>query len=410
MRSRAAGFTIVELLVVIAIIGTLAGLLLPAVQAARESGRRASCKNNVSQVAKAMIQFETQMGAFPSGGWGNLWLPSPNRGGELKQTGGWAFGILPFLEQQPLRDLIERQTATAGYVAAIASPVGVFTCPSRRSASPVATRSPSSGSPSPGSFAWANAATRDALAPGFVAARTDYAANGGKGAACPPLYVLRGVGGTAITQKPKFCTAASGSRTEVTDKDVTTILIGNTYDLSNDNLGGCTDCPTRKVVDDSDNPGTVSDGNTKSSTPLGSKLVTGGNYYPDFQDGIVHRMSRIVPAKITDGMSNTYMLAEKYLPKEGYGGAEEIGDDPLLAGYGSHNVRWAYDEPANDRDEAVAGGTNVGRRANAMGSAHAGTFTVAYADGSVQEISTSIDLTVHRRLASRADGQTVERP
>ena len=111
MRSRAAGFTIVELLVVIAIIGTLAGLLLPAVQAARESGRRASCKNNVSQVAKAMIQFETSMGAFPSGGWGNLWLPSPHRGGELKQTGGWAFGILPFLEQQPLRDLIERQAA-----------------------------------------------------------------------------------------------------------------------------------------------------------------------------------------------------------------------------------------------------------------------------------------------------------
>lgn len=404
MRSRAAGFTIVELLVVIAIIGTLAGLLLPAVQAARESGRRASCKNNVSQVAKAMIQFETQMGAFPSGGWGNLWLPSPNRGGELKQTGGWAFGILPFLEQQPLRDLIEKTTTGPGYTAAIASPIGVFTCPSRRGASPAAARSPSSGS-----FAWANGAAKEPLLAGFTAARTDYAANGGKGAACPPLYVLRGVGGPGATQKPKFCSAASGTRTEVTDKDVTSILIGNIYDLANDHLGGCTDCQTRHVTDDSDNAGTVSDGDTKAHAPLGSKLVLGGNYYPDFQDGIIYRMSRIVPAKITDGMSNTYMLAEKYVPKEGYGNGE-IGDDPLLAGYGSHNVRWAYDEPANDRDEGVAGGANAGRKANAMGSAHAGTFTVAYADGSVQEISTSISPHVHQALASRADGRTVERP
>jgi prepilin-type processing-associated H-X9-DG protein len=118
-------------------------------------------------------------------------------------------------------------------------------------------------------------------------------------------------------------------------------------------------------------------------------------------------MSRIVPAKITDGMSNTYMLAEKYVPRDGYSENSDRGDDPLLAGFGSHNVRWAFDQPANDRDDDV---TQTGRRANAMGSAHAGTFTVAYADGSVQEISTSISPRVHQALASRADGQTVERP
>ena len=398
MRSRAAGFTIVELLVVIAIIGTLAGLLLPAVQAARESGRRASCKNNVSQVAKAMIQFETQMGAFPSGGWGNLWLPSPHRGGELKQTGGWAFGILPFLEQQPLRDLIEKATPGPAYAQAIASPIGVFTCPSRRSASPVAARDPS-----PNSFGWANGATKKTL-DGFTAARTDYAANGGKGAACPPLYVLRGVGGTDATKQPTFCSSVSGSPSKVENKTVTEILIGNVYDLANDHLGDCSDC-NKAVAADGDNPTDVNSGDTKATSSLGSKLQLLGNPMPDFQDGVIYRMSRIVPAKILDGMSNTYMLAEKYVPKDGYG--IDTGDDPLLAGFGSHNVRWAYDQPANDRDEL---GSVVGRRANAMGSAHAGTFTVAYADGSVQEISTSIDLTVHRRLASRADGRTVERP
>jgi prepilin-type processing-associated H-X9-DG protein len=110
---------------------------------------------------------------------------------------------------------------------------------------------------------------------------------------------------------------------------------------------------------------------------------------------------------VTDGLSNTYLLAEKYVPRDGYVENGDRGDDPLLAGFGSHNIRWAFDQPANDRDEFV---TQTGHRANAMGSAHAGTFTVAYADGSVQEVSTSIDLKVHRRLASRGDGETVERP
>ena len=404
MRPRSAGFTLVELLVVISIIGTLTGLLLAAVQAARESGRRVSCKNNVSQIAKAVIQFEATMGAFPSGGWGNLWLPSPNRGGELKQTGGWTFGILPHLEQMPLRDLIEQattSTATTSYTAALATPMPVFACPSRRSSQPAPTRSQIFRSAPQPTLSIA------------MATRTDYAANGGKGAACPPLYVLRGVGGSAAALMPAFCSNPGATTpTSVTNKDVTTILIGNTYDLANDRLGTCGDCD--KVVSvDGDNPADVAAGDGRATASLGSKLVGsnlvlagGSNCIPDFQDGVVYRMSRIVPAKLTDGMSSTYLLAEKYAPPDGYTGSD-AGDDPLLAGFGSHNVRWAFDQPANDRD---AGVTAVGRRANAMGSAHAGTFTVAYADGSVQEISTAVDLTVHRRLASRADGQTAERP
>ncbi|MCA9135043.1 MAG: type II secretion system protein, partial [Planctomycetales bacterium] len=67
MKSTRSAFTLVELLVVVAIIGILVGLLLPAVQAAREAARRASCANNIMQLAIAISNYDMAHRSLPPG-------------------------------------------------------------------------------------------------------------------------------------------------------------------------------------------------------------------------------------------------------------------------------------------------------------------------------------------------------
>jgi prepilin-type N-terminal cleavage/methylation domain-containing protein len=87
------GFTLVELLVVIAIIGTLVGLLLPAVQAARESPRRSACINNKKQLGLGLLNFHDARNAFPGATLGDYqWTCGPKALGPLVM-------ILPFIEE-----------------------------------------------------------------------------------------------------------------------------------------------------------------------------------------------------------------------------------------------------------------------------------------------------------------------
>ncbi len=129
-------FTLVELLVVIAIVGILVALLLPAVQAAREAARRAACQNNLHQVATAMHSHHSARRHFPSGGWGYVWTGDPDRGSGRQQPGGWAFSILPYVEQATLKQLgkghsLSEKRRLAALVAE--TPVASLNCPSRRS-------------------------------------------------------------------------------------------------------------------------------------------------------------------------------------------------------------------------------------------------------------------------------------
>jgi prepilin-type N-terminal cleavage/methylation domain-containing protein len=116
---RVRGFTLVELLVVIAIIGILVALLLPAVQAARESARRSSCGNNLRQIGVAALNFESAKGQMPPGylagfNFNKPWNEDnpPTFDGPHQLTGLFTF-LLPFLEASEIADLFT-QTLEVG--------------------------------------------------------------------------------------------------------------------------------------------------------------------------------------------------------------------------------------------------------------------------------------------------------
>lgn len=123
MSAPRSGFTLVELLVVIAIIGVMVGLLLPAVQAAREAARRMQCSNRMKQIGLAFHNYESSFRALPPS---RIEITSP------LFHAGWQSMLLPFLEQNALYDNYNRSQS---WFAQVNSPVTIqnvseFVCPS----------------------------------------------------------------------------------------------------------------------------------------------------------------------------------------------------------------------------------------------------------------------------------------
>ncbi|QDU54977.1 DUF1559 domain-containing protein [Aeoliella mucimassa] len=350
--SPTRAFTLVELLVVIAIIGILVALLLPAVQAARESARRTQCVNQLKQMGLALHNHLDSRKVFPTGG--NVPHPDiedySNNGtinGPDKQGLGWAFQLLPYLEQGAIHELGSTSQISQ-------TPVGLFNCPTRRGV----TRHPSS-----------------------QRYLSDYAA------ATPGDYPLvDGAVGSFCHQGEFWGSQSCGDYSCIWDVEkgweFQGVIVRTSWTVPSE--GGARGASARPSY----NPG-----NTRPTRP----------------------------AKITDGLSHTLVIAEKRLLSDEYLGGAWHDDRGWSDGWDPDNIRSTMfpvgpDVLASAVESFQVTATFHGyeRKLDSreygfcFGSAHPGGFNALFSDGSVHGLAYDVDQDLFNRFGHRTDGQITE--
>jgi prepilin-type N-terminal cleavage/methylation domain-containing protein len=294
------GFTLVELLVVIAIIGLLIGMMLPAVQAVRESARRTTCLNNLRQLGIAFHNYEGVTHRIP-----------PSRGADEYLT--WPVYLMPYLEKNNIADMLD---LTLPYYVqepeAVAHPMLEMFCPTR-------------------TYRFSSVSVAEAK-PGPVGACGDYAGNAGSSQYFPwDLWAL-------------FWDPVDG-------------VINSGFEVDN---------------------------------PINGIVMPGGG------------RGRYTFADVTDGLSNTFFVGEKYVSihgaqKPGGWGDGSIynGDEPetfmRIGGFGMGIA-------ASDALEVSPGEYPV------FGSAHSQICNFLFGDSSVRPITKAVDTQTLFQLCSRHDG------
>lgn len=349
---RNVGFTLVELLVVIAIIGVLVGLLMPAVQMARESARRTSCQNNLKQISLACTNHMQQHQHFPSGGWGKNWTGDPNFSPGHAQPGGWIFAILPYMELNSIYDLgkgvdMDKEPDDKTQLRTLLteqreSSVALFYCPSRRYPDVY-----------PATYPMVVNANASA-----AVAKTDYAGNGGT---VPTGMVPR----EFESDGPPLTFTQNGSLIRCEIDRYQRIKWGV------DPIAGPATAPI-----------------THTDAWLRANF-----------NGIIGERSEITVQDVFDGVSNTLLVAEKYVQSQLSEKGTDPGDDNAMYQGNERNViRWTSEVPLAD--------TAVGVESTRFGSIHSAVFHAALCDGSVQAIDYSVDPDVFAKMGNRRDSRT----
>lgn len=344
-------FTLVELLVVIAIIGILVALLLPAIQAARESARRTQCTNNLKQIALGFLNYESTHKFYPTNGWGCAWVGDPDRGVGRRQPGGFIFSILPYMELKTAHDLgagtpITSPQRAQANATRLTTPQSDFNCPSRRTASlyqvlfgcnpPKYTQAPV------GNF-------RSAVA------RSDYAANAGTVYVDPDAALKNGgnAGG------PSSYEEGDGNQWQAIFRELSDMATGISFGGSEVTIAQVTDgtAHTYMVGEKAINPDNYEGDSVGNSGGDNEHMYMGSNLD-------IHRLS-----------------ARSDLPGETPVPVPPMSDSEALQQSFDPNDRW--------------------------GSVHAAGFFMAFCDGSVRMINYDVSADTHRRFGNRRDGETI---
>lgn len=348
-RPRRA-FTLVELLVVIAIIGVLVALLLPAIQAAREAARRTQCKNNLKQLALAAQNFHDTYKFFPLGGtsaYALLNYVNKRPAGPRDQFLAWPYQILPFIE-----DVNAQQNAGA------AGNGGLN----------------------------AEAATK------LLSAHAVSAFNcpSRRGPTKPGEYHLMDYAGVigGITRNEDL------ARYNDYTQQMTAYLADRTKQIAapakNDLFWGCKTCISSLPAPDE---APVFRGIIQRSDSQGDGYHAGWGQTVSFR-------------QIGDGASNTMLIAEKRLVPTKYQTGEWHDDRGWTDGWDPDTMRSTMFPLEQDAEENDSTQQNI--LPYSFGSAHAGGVNCAFADGSVQTVSYSVDRDVFIYLGNREDGEAVD--
>ena len=357
-RNRGArAFTLVELLVVIAIIGILVALLLPAIQAAREAARRSQCQSQLKNIGLGFLNHESNHKFFPSGGWGYRWSGDPDQNGE-RQPGGWAFSILPYLEEEGLRLVgagLNPTQKKAALVKQKSTPIALYYCPTRRQVMPT--------------YGPEDSLNADSPVGGYVG-KLDYAGNGGSnnpGEGGAPGFD-DGPPDIACPDKYPACDFGSYNDEAAVKKGFNGAIIPR-FPLE-----------LRQFTD-----------GTSKTLMVAEKYLWERHYGIDDPVG------------------------------QGQGFSVCIDNNSFSAGYDWDNMRWAsirvnQTRPYEPRPDSampnptIGAGQQGGGCAVSFGSAHPSGFQVVLCDGSVDSLSFDIDMATLEMLANRRDGGQAGEP
>jgi prepilin-type N-terminal cleavage/methylation domain-containing protein/prepilin-type processing-associated H-X9-DG protein len=371
------GFTLVELLVVIAIIGILVALLLPAIQAAREAARRMQCKNNLKNIGLSIHNLYNSYKYFPTGGTQNdpdirnylrdaPTVPNPlsrvgPANGPLEQGLGWMYQILPYLEEGAVTGIVQQAQLQT-------TPITLYNCPSRRGV----TFAPGVGGGSLVDYAAVTAGPARS-----EVGNAEWDAPSGYLGDTPPTYTK-----FSAKQDEVFWGCPGGGP-------------GTCRGLGPPATGfGAGKIPKfRGIIQRGDWTGTAAAGSFPAYSHVGF-------------------MVKMTDAKVTDGMSKTLLISEKWVHRSQYQADPSLAADNRgwADGWDFDGLRSTMLPPRQDGQDPATKACDpclTDPSSYAFGSAHAGGINAVFADGSVTFISYDIDLETFNRLGNRQDGEVI---